>query len=67
VNARRIEVEIGALILDDPGRARRGEVAVELERELAMKGELSAALGDHLPAEDVGRAIARAVGRELAR
>ncbi|MFN2466999.1 MAG: hypothetical protein ABR521_02530 [Gaiellaceae bacterium] len=78
---RRIEVEIGALVLDDPAQARGGEIAVALERELARLAangeplgrssrrarELSAALGHDLSAEAVGTAIARAVGQELVR
>jgi hypothetical protein len=67
VSPRRIEVEIDALVVDDPRQARRAELAVGLERELAANRELSAALGDDLSAEDVSRAIVRAAGRELAR
>ena len=60
---RRIEVEIGRLVVDDPAQARRGEVAVALEREL---GRL-AADGHELSAQTVRKAIAHAVGRELVR
>ncbi len=76
---RRIEVEIGALVVEDPAHARRDEIAIALERELARLAagsepvgrsgrrarERSVALGDGQSGRAVGRAIARAVGEEL--
>jgi hypothetical protein len=67
VSPRRIEVEIDALVLDDPVRAPRDEIAAGLERTLATDRALSAALGRDLPAEVARRAIARAVSQELGR
>jgi hypothetical protein len=67
VSPRRIEVEIDALVLDDPARAGRGDIAARLERTLATDRALSAALGRDLSAEVARRAIARAVSQELGR
>lgn len=76
---RRIDVEIDALVVEDPAHARRGEIAIALQRELARlaaEGEplgrsgrraraRSVALGDGRSEQAVGRAIARSVGEEF--
>ena len=78
---RRIEVEIGWLVVDDPGLARPVEVAAALEgelRRLAIRGGLdatpqgpvptvSATLGRVVTVDGVGTAVAQAVARELSR
>jgi hypothetical protein len=61
----RIQVEIDTLVLDDRMRGR--EIEARLERELAVDGAISEALGRDLPADEIHAAIARAVGRELGR
>ena len=76
---RRIEVEIGRLVVDDPAPAHPGEIAAAIERELARvratraalggspEPALSAKLGADRSAGGVGTAIGRAVVEELAR
>lgn len=75
---RRIEVEVGSLLLDDPAQVHLNEIMVAVERELArlvaaesLREDLRRPAGgraaQNRSAATVGEAIARSVAEELPR
>jgi hypothetical protein len=64
VSPRRIEVEVGLLVIDDPAVATPAEVAGRLERELAQLITESAPIAQGRLAAQVREAVARSLAGE---